>query len=98
MRQLRKKLIQLLLALIQLTAASVVDSKEGHDAIDDEETILISHEELSNLVQELHLMLGVDSTSVSDIVLGFVLSARCKDEHFASHSLVSGSRPKRSAI
>jgi len=62
------------LALIQLTAASVVDSKERHDAVDNKEAVLVANEELGNLVQELHLVLRVDGTSVCDVVLCYALS------------------------
>jgi len=72
MRQLRQELIELLLALVQLASASVIDSEQGHDAVDDEETVLIADEELGDLVEELHLMLRVDGASICDIVL------RCK--------------------
>jgi hypothetical protein len=71
MRQFGKKLVEFLLTFIQLSSTSVVNSKEGHDAVDDEETVLVPDEELGNLVQKLHLMLGVDSTSVGDVVLRY---------------------------
>jgi hypothetical protein len=71
MRQFGKKLVEFLLTLIQFSSTSVVNSKEGHDAVDNKETVLIPDEELGNLVQKLHLMLGVDSTSVGDVVLRY---------------------------
>jgi hypothetical protein len=71
MRQLRKKLVELLLALVQFTTASVVDSEQGHDAVNDEKSVFVTNEELGDLVQELHLVLGVDSPSVGDVVLSY---------------------------
>lgn len=73
MSQLREKLVQLLLALVELASADIVDAEECHDAVDDEETILVAHKEFGNLVEKLHLVLRVDSTSVRDIVLGWVV-------------------------
>ena len=66
-RQFRQKLIELLLTLIELTATDVVDTEQGHDAVDDEETVLVVHEILGNLVEKLHLMLRIDRTSISDV-------------------------------
>jgi hypothetical protein len=97
MRQLRKELVELLLTLVQLTAASIVDAKQGHDTVDDEETVLVANEELGDLVQELHLMLRIDGTSVGDVVLCYKVLIRSRRPERV-HSLVSGSRPKRSAI
>jgi hypothetical protein len=77
MRQFGKKLVEFLLSLVQFSSTSVVNSKEGHDAVDNEETVLIPDEELGNLVQKLHLMLGVDSTSVGDVVLRYAPLVRC---------------------
>jgi hypothetical protein len=74
-RQLREKLVELLLTLVELTTTGVVDTEESHDAVDDEEAILVADEELCDFVQELHLVLRVDSTSVGDVVLGYTMSA-----------------------
>lgn len=41
MCQLREELIELLLALIQLTTTGIVDAEESHDAVDNEEAILL---------------------------------------------------------
>ena len=68
MRQLRKELVELLLSLIQLATADVVHTEQGHDAVDDEKAILIIYEILGNLVEEFHLMLGIDRTSVCDVL------------------------------
>jgi hypothetical protein len=70
MRQLREELVELLLTLVELTTTGVVDAEECHDTVDYEETILVADEELRDLVQQLHLMLGIDSASVGDVVLG----------------------------
>jgi hypothetical protein len=68
-RQLGEELVELLLTFVQLSSASVVNSEEGHDTVDDQQTILVAHEILGNFVEKLHLMFGVDSTSVGDVVL-----------------------------
>jgi hypothetical protein len=69
-RQFGKKLVKLLLTLVQFTSSSIVDTEESHDAVDDKKTIFVPHEEFSNFVQELHLMLRVDCASIGDVVLG----------------------------
>lgn len=69
MCQLREELIELLLALIQLTTTGIVDAEESHDAVDNEEAILVAHKKLGNLVQQLHLMFGVDGTRIGNVVL-----------------------------
>jgi hypothetical protein len=74
MRQLGKELVELLLALIEFTTTRVVDTEERHDAVDDEKAVLVPDKELCDLVQQLHLMLRVDSTSISDVVLGYNMS------------------------
>jgi len=56
MRQLRQELVQFLLALVQLAAAGVVNAEESHNAVDNEQAVLIADEELGDLVKELHLM------------------------------------------
>lgn len=96
MRQLREKLVEFLLALVQFTPTGVVDTKKSHDAVNDEEAVLIADKVLSDSIQELHLMFGIDRTGVGDVVLGYPSSVRLlipKD-----HPPVSGSTPKRSAI
>lgn len=74
MRQLREKLIELLLTLIEFTTTGVVDAKQRHDTVDDEKAVLVPDEELCDLVQQLHLMLRVDGTSVGDVVLSCSMS------------------------
>jgi hypothetical protein len=70
MRQLGQELIELLLALIEFTTTGVVDAEKRHDTVDDEKAVLVPDEELCDLVQQLHLMLRVDGSSVGDVVLG----------------------------
>jgi hypothetical protein len=89
MRQLRQELVEFLLPLIQFATASVVDSKKRHNAVDNEETVLIANKEFGNFVQELHLVLGVDSTSVSDVVLGCTVLV-CS--HLCGASVLTGLR------
>lgn len=96
MRQLGEELVELLLALIQLTTTSVVNAEECHDAVDDKKAILVTDKEFGDLVQELHLVLRVDSTRIGDIVLSWALLVKSQ---YDRHNLpVSGSTPKRSAI
>lgn len=95
-RQLREKLVKLLLTLIQFATTGVVDTKECHDAVDDEKAVLVADEELGDPVQQLHLMFRIDSTGIGDIVLGWPWSAKLS---IAKWNIpVSGSTPKRSAI
>lgn len=75
--QLRQELVELLLAFIELTTTGIIDTEEGHDAVDDEKPILIAHKKLGHLIQEFHLMLGVDGASIGDVVLGCMPSAKC---------------------
>ena len=70
MRQLREELVEFLLTLIQLSTSHVVHPEQCHDAVDDQETVLVADEEFSNLVEELKLVLRVDSSSIGDVVLG----------------------------
>lgn len=65
--QLGKELVEFLLALIELSATDIVDTKQGHDAVDDQETVFVIHEILGDLVEQLHLMLRIDSTSIGDV-------------------------------
>jgi hypothetical protein len=68
-RQLRQELVELLLTLVQLATTSVIDTKQGHDTVDDEQAVLVTDKVLGDLVQKLHLMFRVDSPSVCDVVL-----------------------------
>ena len=74
MGELREELVEFLLPLIQLTTPSIVDTKERHDAVDDQKPVLIANEELCDFVQELHLVLRIDSASVRDVVLCYEVS------------------------
>jgi hypothetical protein len=76
--QLREELVELLLSLVELATTGVVDTEESHDTVDDEEAVLVADEELGDFVQELHLVLGVDGASVSNVVLGCMVSAILK--------------------
>ena len=44
MSKLGQELIEFLLTIGKLTAAAVVDSKAGHDAVDDEKAVFIAGE------------------------------------------------------
>ena len=76
MRQLREELVEFLLTLVQLSPTSVVHSEEGHDAVDDQQTILVAYKILGDFVEKLHLMFGVDSASVGDVVLSWKVSVK----------------------
>lgn len=57
MGQFRKELVEFLLALVELATTGIVDAKQGHDAVDDEEAVFVADEEFCDFVEELHLML-----------------------------------------
>ena len=69
MCQLRKKLVKLLLALIQFTTASIVDTEEGHNAVDNKKTVFVANKEFGDLIQKLHLMFRIDSAGISNVIL-----------------------------
>lgn len=93
--QLGEKLIELLLTLVKFTTADVVDAEERHNAIDDEKTVLVADEVLGNFVEEFHLMLGVDSPGVSDVLLGWVQSVSSPPRWRISYSVRD---PRRSVL
>jgi hypothetical protein len=69
MCQFREELVELLLAFIELTTANIVDAEQSHDAVDDEETVLVADKVLGDLVEKLHLMFRVGGASVGDVLL-----------------------------
>lgn len=71
MSHLRQELIELLLALIQLSTADIVHTEESHDAVNNEKTVLVADEVFGDFVEELHLVFGVDGTGVGDVLLGY---------------------------
>jgi hypothetical protein len=75
--QLGEKLIEFLLTLIELTTAYIINPEERHDAVDDQEAVLITDEELGDLVEEFQLMLRVDSTGICDVLLSLDKSVEC---------------------
>ena len=70
MRQLGQELVELLLALVEFSAAHKVDPEESHDAVDDQEAVLIAHEVLGDLVEQFELVFRVDGSGIGDIILG----------------------------
>ena len=58
MRQLAQELIQLLLAIGQFAAAAVIDAEAGHDAVDDEEAVVVCGEVGGEGVEEFELVLS----------------------------------------
>lgn len=69
MGELREELVEFLLPFIELTTPGVVNTEESHDAVDDQESVLVADEKLGDLVQELHLVLRIDSASIRNVVL-----------------------------
>ena len=57
MGQLGQELVQLLLTICKFASTAVVDSEAVHDAVDDEETVLIRGERLGEGIEELELVL-----------------------------------------
>lgn len=97
MREFREELVEFLLSLIELTTPSIVDAKERHDAVDDQKAVLVADKELCDFVQELHLMLRVNSAGICDVVLCLEVSIGVLTRR-RDYRPVSGSTPKRSAI
>lgn len=58
MRQLGKKLVELLLAIGEFSAPAVIDAETSHDAVDDEQTVLVGREVCRKSIEKLKLMLG----------------------------------------
>lgn len=57
MAQLGKELVEFLLALIELTAARVIHAEERHDAVYDEEAILVAGEAARKEIEQFMLVL-----------------------------------------
>ena len=57
MCQSREELVELLLALGQLATAAVVDTEAVHDAVDDQEPVLIGSKGLRKCIEKVHLVL-----------------------------------------
>ena len=60
MGQLGQELVQLLLALAEFSTTAVVDAEGGHDAVNDEETVVVGGEIDAEVIQELQLMLHTE--------------------------------------
>ena len=58
-RQTVEELIELLLTFRELSAPAIVDPEAVHDAVDDQESVLVASERLGKRVQEFELMLFV---------------------------------------
>ena len=71
--------------------------EERHDAVNDQKPVLVADKELCDFIQELHLMLGVNSAGICDVVLRCEVSAQMSTRT-QDYRPVSGSTPKRSAI
>ena len=57
MSQLGQKLIELLLTICKFSTTTVVHTETVHNAVDDEETILITCKRLGKCIKQLQLML-----------------------------------------
>lgn len=67
--QFREHLSELLLAFGELAAAWEVGAEEGHDGVDDDETVLFVFTETdTELIQELELVLGIVCSLVRWVV------------------------------
>ena len=51
--QFREKLVELLLSVRELSSASVVDAKAGHDTVDNEKAVFVTGELRGQSVEEL---------------------------------------------
>lgn len=69
MGQLGQELVELLLAFIEFSPSHKIHPEKSHDAVDYQQAVLVAHEELGDLVEELHLMFRIDSTSIGDVLL-----------------------------
>lgn len=61
---------QELLTLTQLTSTTVVNSEFGHDAVDNEETVVASGQLLDQAKDNVMLMLAVECSHSNDVVIG----------------------------
>ena len=70
-RQLGQELVELLLAFIELSTSDKVNPEKGHDAVNDQQAVLVGHEELGDLVEKFQLMFRIDGASIGDVLLGY---------------------------
>lgn len=69
MRQLGQELVELLLTFVEFSASDIVHPEKSHDAVNDQETVLVAHEEFGDLVEKFQLMFRIDRTSIRDVLL-----------------------------
>lgn len=67
-RQPRKVLVQVLLPLVEFAAPSVVHAEAGHDAVDNQEPVLVRGEELGQLLEKFGLVLAVLRSRIRYVV------------------------------
>ncbi len=72
MRQLTQELIQFLLPVRQLAPAAEIDAETRHDAVDDEQAVVICCEVCAERVEEFELVLAVQGAAVGDVFLSGV--------------------------
>ena len=70
MRQLHQELVEFLLTIRKLTTSTIVHPKAVHDTIDYQQTELSCRKFLAKSIEQFQLMFAVESSSVSDILLG----------------------------
>lgn len=69
MRQLHQKLIELLLALSQLTTPTEIHPKAIHNTVNNEQAIMTFSELLAQRIQQFQLMLTIQRTGIGNVFL-----------------------------
>ena len=70
MAQPTQELIELLLPIRQLATPTIVNSKQRHDAVDNQEAVFVRSKRLVEGVEKLELVLAVLCTRVKDVFAG----------------------------
>jgi len=71
-RDLLQELGKVGLTLAEFAASLIVDSEAGHDAVDNEQSILAGAEGFRAEVEKLALVLAIDGSGVGDVVVRLV--------------------------
>lgn len=91
--ELAEMLAKLALTFIQLAAAMEIVAEVGHDAVDDEKTVLPSREGLGQTTELIMLVFAVLCTNVEDVLVGglrinctlsVLANVNCEDTHCQS--------------
>ena len=62
-------MVEFLLAVCEFASATVINTKAIHDAVDDKKAVLVTGERLGERVEELELVLKVESTRQAAILI-----------------------------